>query len=271
LIVLGDGVEGGLGLWRFDAPSSWTRLGPVPAATAIARFGDLVAISGPNSVEVRSARTPAAPGTALPIQWQGLAPTARIGSLARSPNGTVAMATTGDESQSYWLVAVDGKVTPLQPAPSQSFTPLVAWLDDARLLVLTTDNLQASRLAVVDVGARTIEPATALAGVRVFALSQDRRHLAAATESRIYAGPMEAFLGTGQPETVASIDPSTVVWGLAFDDSATGLSMLSGTVAADGQVTSLRETGYTKGSASWTLGFDSPAPFGKALGQVWLP
>ena len=75
------------------------------------------------------------------------------------------MATTGGESQSYWLVAADGKVAPLQPAPSQSFTPLVAWLDDARLLVLTTDNLQASRLAVVDVGARTIEPATDLAGL----------------------------------------------------------------------------------------------------------
>jgi hypothetical protein len=168
-------------------------------------------------------------------------------------------------------VAADGGVEPLQPAPTQSFTPLVAWLDDSRLLVLTTDKEQVSRLAVVDVAARTIEPSTVLAGVRVFAVSQDKRYLSVATETRVYAGPVEAFLGTGQPATVATVDPSAVVWGLALDDAGTRLAILSGTVAADGLVTSVRETGYARGPAAWAKAFDSPAPFGKAMDQVWMP
>jgi hypothetical protein len=181
------------------------------------------------------------------------------------------MATADGESQGYWLVAADGSVEPLQPAPTQSFTPLVAWLDDSRLLVLTTDKEQVSRLAVVDVAARTIEPSPVLAGIRVFGVSQDRRYLSVATATSVYAGPVEAFLVTGQPAVVATVDPSAVVWGLALDDIGTRLAMLSGTVAADGLVTSIREIGYDRGPAAWAKAFDSPAPFGKATDQVWMP
>jgi hypothetical protein len=271
LLVLGNAVDGGLGLWSFEAPERWTALAPLVAPTGIARFGDRVAIANRGSVELRPAGTPAAAGTALPMKWPAQPPTAPIVALAQSPNGNVVMATADGESQGYWLVAADGSVEPLQPAPTQSFTPLVAWLDDSRLLVLTTDKEQVSRLAVVDVAARTIEPSPVLAGIRVFGVSQDRRYLSVATATSVYAGPVEAFLVTGQPAVVATVDPSAVVWGLALDDIGTRLAMLSGTVAADGLVTSIREIGYDRGPAAWAKAFDSPAPFGKAMDQVWMP
>ena len=271
LVVLGDGVSGGLGLWGFEAPDRWTALAPLPSATGVARFGTSLAIAGRGSIEVRSAGTPASAGRALPLKWEGPAPTAEIAALDRSPSGAIAMVTTDGETQGYWLVAPDGALRPLQPAPAQPFTPLVAWLDETRLLVLTTDKEQVSRLGVVDVAAATIETSPALAGIRVFAVSQDRRYLSVATETTVYAGPIEALLGVGQLATVAMIDPSAVVWGLALDDAGTRLAMLSGTVAADGAVTSVREIGYAKGSESWTKEFDSPAPFGKATSQVWMP
>jgi hypothetical protein len=271
LVVLGNGVSGGFGLWSFEAPDRWAALTPLPSATGVARFGNSLAIASRGSVEVRSAGTPTTAGTALPMKWQAPAPTAPIVALAQSPNGKVALSTSDGEFHSYWLVAADGSVEPLEPTPSQSFTALVAWLDDSRLLVLTTDAEQVSRLAVVDVTTRTIEPSPVLAGIRVFAVSHDRRYLSVATETTVYAGPVEAFLGTGQPATVATVDPSTVVWGLALADAGTRLAMLSGTVAADGLVTAVREIGYAKGSESWVKEFDSHAPFGKAIAQVWMP
>ena len=86
----------------------------------------------------------------------------------------------------------------------------------------------------------------ALAGVRVFALSQDRRSLAAATGTGVYAGPVEAFLATGEIGLVAAVDPSAVVWGLAIDDSGDRLAMFSGTVTPDGLVSSARAIGYAQ-------------------------
>jgi len=271
LIVLGDSTDGGRGLWSFEAPDRWTDVAPLPGATGIARFGDGVAISSGGSVELRSAAAPAASGSTLTMKWPVPPPKGQIVALAQSPHGKIAVATKDGESQGYWVIAADGVLEPLKPAPTQAFTPLVAWLDDSRLLVLTTDREQTSRLAVVDVVARTIEPAVAMAGVRVFALSPDRRYLAAATETNIYAGPVAAFLSTGETETVAAVDPSAVVWGLAFDDPGMKLAMFSGRVAADGLVASARAIGYARQPESWVKEFDSVAPLGKTLDQVWLP
>ncbi|MGZ6265889.1 MAG: hypothetical protein ACXWN4_03165 [Candidatus Limnocylindrales bacterium] len=271
LVVLGDGPAGERGLWSFEAPNTWSEAASLPGATGIARFGDSVAISSGGSVELRSAATPAAPGPALPLRWQGPSAAAQIVSLARAPGGKVAIAASDGESQSFWLVAADGVLEPLKPAPAQAFTPRVAWLDDSRLLVLTTDAAQVSRLAVIDVSALTIEPAMTLAGVRVFALSPDRRSLAAATGTGVYAGPVEAFLATGEPGLVAAVDSAAVMWGLAFDDSGTRLAMFSGNVTPGGLVSSARAIGYRRQAESWVMEFDSAVPLGRALDQVWLP
>jgi hypothetical protein len=170
-------------------------------------------------------------------------------------------------------VAADGGITALDPAPNQPFAPLAAWLDDARLLVLSTDRFQESRLAVVNLITKTIQQSSALSGVRFFCVSPDRRYVSAATASAVYAGPIETFLGSSSPPAIETLDPSTptFVWALAFDDAGTRLAMLSATLTPDGRPTKVREIGYANVSSSWTKVFDSPTPFGLAYDQVWLP
>lgn len=272
LLVLGDAVGGGRALWSFDPAGHWTVIGPAPATTGLASFGSEVAVVGSSSVELRSVRAPGAAGAPMALTWSGTAPS-KIASVSRSPNGTVALVSTDGDQQSYWLVAADGGIAALDPGPNQPFAPLAAWLDDARLLVLSTDKFQESRLAVVSVATKTIQLSSTLSGVRFFCVSPDRRYIAAATASRVYAGPVEAFLGTYSPPVVETLDPSTptIVWALAFDDSGTRLAMLSATLTPDGRPTKVREVGYANASSSWTKAFDSPTPFGLAYDHVWLP
>ncbi len=123
LVVLGDGPAGERGLWTFEAPNTWSEAASLPGATGIARFGDSVAISSGGSVELRSAATPAAPGSALPLRWQGPSPAAQIVSLARAPGGKVAIATSDGESQSYWLVAADGVLGAAETGPGTGVHP----------------------------------------------------------------------------------------------------------------------------------------------------
>lgn len=272
LIVLGDGVQGGRGLWSFDPSGHWMAIAPTLAATGLARFGDDLAVLGISSVELRSGRSPATTGVPLPLAWTGTA-SSKIASVSRSPSGTVALVANDGDRQGYLLVAGDGSTKALEPAPNQPFAPLAAWLDDGRLVVLSTDRFQDSRLAVVSLTTKTIEQSSALSGVRFFCVSPDRRYVAAATASAVYAGPVEAFLGTSTPPAVATLDVSTpaVVWALTFDDTGTRLAMLSATLTPDGRPTKVREIGYANVSSSWTKVFDSPTPFGQAYDQVWLP
>jgi dipeptidyl aminopeptidase/acylaminoacyl peptidase len=208
----------------------------------------------------------------MPLAWSGTS-SSKIASVSRSQNGTIALVSTDGDRQTYWLVAADGSLATLDPAPNQPFAPLADWLDDARLLVLSTDKFQESRLAVVNLTTKTIQQSSALSGVRFFCVSPDARYVAAATASAVYAGPVEALLGTSAPPTVATLDPSTptVVWALTFDDTGTRLAMLSATLTPDGRPTNVRELGYAQASSSWTKVFDSPTSFGLAYDQVWLP
>jgi hypothetical protein len=272
LIVVGDGVKGGFGIWGFDASGRWASLALTPTATGLARVGDNLAVLSGGSVELRTVATVAATGTEMPLKWTGSTPS-RIVSLSRSPNGRVALVSTNGDEQSYWLAAADGTTALLQPAPAQPFAPIVGWLDDTRLLVLSTDNLQRSRLTVIDLTARTSEQSSAVSGIRFFGISPNREYVAVATDSTMYSGPVEAFLEALPPPAVATIDPSTptVVWALAPDDTGARLAILSATLSSDGRATNTREIVYGNGSGSWTKTFDSPAPFTQALGQVWLP
>src|ERR1035437_1228744 len=54
VIVMADGVQGGIGLWRFQAPDQWTAVGATPGATAVARTSDGVVVVAGQNVEVRS-------------------------------------------------------------------------------------------------------------------------------------------------------------------------------------------------------------------------
>ena len=273
LIVLADGVNGGLGLWTIGAgsASAWTALGPTPGATALGRTADGIAVATGHDIDFRPASALADPGTVLSLRWPGVAPTAPVVGLAGDPAGRLAIVTADAETLDYFLSSPDGTVTSLTPAPTQTFMPLIAWLDETRLLVLNTDNQQVSRLADVDVDSHTMDLGQAIAGVDCFGLSGDRQTVAVSNGSAVYAGSVTSFMGRSSIPRVMAFEDFHVAWALAPDTTGDHIFMLSGTVTPDGQITSIHELGYARQGSGWTQVLDSPAPFTRAIAQVYLP
>ena len=271
LLLLGAGPGGSRGLWSFTVSDGWLELQAVPWATTVARFGDAVALAGPSRVELLASSEPAASRVTVPLDVPAATSNRPIVALARSPDGTLALITQGIAGPTY-LVGRSGSVmTPLIPAPVQPLTPLVGWLDDQRLLVLSTDSTQASRLTVLDVAAANVAQAGSMAGVRDFTVSGDRATLAAATGEAIYAGSLNEILGANPPTPVAAIPDGSVAWGLAVDYSGSALALLTATVGTDGTAGATREVGYRRSGRSWTPLFDVPVPLAAVVGQVWAP
>jgi hypothetical protein len=270
LIVLAAGPNGGRGLWSLSPDYHWTALADTPTATAIGRTADGLAVVTSAGVEVRKASDLSKPATVMTLKWVGKKPAAPIVGVDYSAAGKAALVMADDTTLSYAVAGLDGTVAALTPAPTQSFSPLVAWLDEGRLLVLSTDNQQVSMLAVIDVAAHTMDQSGGLSGVRVFALSQDRRSIAAATETAVYAGPFLTIAGSSVPAPIVTLAEGQVVWALALDTSGSRLFLLSGSIAADGSVGGVHELGYTRQGSSWQKVLDSAVPFGRALGQVYL-
>jgi hypothetical protein len=270
LIVLADGVQGGIGLWRFDAPDKWTAVGAAPGATAVARTADGVVLVAGTSVELRSSADLTRATATISLEWPAAAPSDPVVAVDRAPGGKLALVTSDGSSAAYAVASSGGTVTFLRPAPTQSFTPLIAWLDDTRLLVLSTDMQQVSRLAVIDTAAATMTPINTIGGIDSFAVSADRMTIVAATEGDILVAPVSEWIAGAQPQRIAAVGASSVIWGLALDKSGTRLAMLSGTVSADGRVGNIREVGYVKGASTWSQSFDAPAPVTTARGQAWV-
>ena len=271
LIVLADGVDAGLGLWAIDMQGHWTTLGSTPGATALGRTTGGVAVATAHQIDVRPASDLTQPGAKIELRWIGAEPTAPVTALDGSPAGELAFVTSDANSLGYGVADDAGSVAELVPAPTQSFTPLVSWLDSTRLLVLSTDNQQQSRLATVDSTAHTLEPAMAFVGVTAFGLSSDRKTIAAAMGNGVYAGPLAAYMGHAAPQQVMALGDLQIVWAVAADTDGSSVFMLSGTVEPDGKVTSIRELGFSKHGSTWTKVLDSPAPFSRAIAQVYLP
>ena len=271
LIVLADGPDGGPGLWALGSDSRWTSLAATPGATAMGRYGEAVAIATGAGVEVRRGPDFSIAATSTTLKWPGGTPTPIVADLDVAAGGRTALVTSNGGTYGYAVVGTDGTVTPLTPAPTQPFTPIVSWIDGSRLLVLSTDNLQESRLAVVDPVAHTIDSARAPAGVHFFAVSSDGKTVAAATENAIYAGPLAAFTRAAAPAPIATLADAQVVWALALDESGSKLFMLSGLLGSDGTVGTVHEVGYTRSGPAWTRFLDSGVPFGRAIDQVYLP
>ena len=270
VIVMADGVQGGIGLWRFQAPDKWTAVGATPGATAVARTADGVVLVAGKSVELRSSADLTRAAATISLEWPAAASSEPVVAVDRAPGGKLALVTSDGSSAAYAVATADGTVTVLQPAPTQSFTPLIAWLDDTRLLVLSTDKDQVSRLAVVDTAAATMTPINTIGGIDSFAVSADRMTLVAATEGDIFVAPVSEWIAGAQPQKIASVGASSVIWGLALDKSGIGLAMLSGTASADGRVGNIHEVGYAKGGSTWSQSFDAPAPITSAKGQAWV-
>src|SRR5450759_359403 len=270
VIVMADGVQGGIGLWRFQAPDKWTAVGATPGATAVARTADGVVLVAGKSVELRSSADLTRAAATISLEWLAAASSEPVVAVDRAPGGKLALVTSDGSSAAYAVASADGRVTVLQPAPTQSFTPLIAWLDDTRLLVLSTDKDQVSRLAVVYTAAATMTPINTIGGIDSFAVSADRMTLVAATEGDIFVAPVAEWIAGGQPQKIASVGASSVIWGLALDKSGIRLAMLSGTASADGRVGNIHEVGYAKGGSTWSQSFDAPAPITTARGQAWV-
>ena len=270
ITVLADGVQGGIGLWHFDANTGWTPIAPLPNATAIGRFGGQVALVRAGSIELRGPSDFTKPGATTHPAWKSGAPLAPIVSLDRSATGTVAVACQDSASQTYGIIGSDGTATRLNPQPVSAFAPRAAWVDTNRLLVMNTDAALVSRLSVFDVEGGTLSDLTAIGGIRDFAVAGDRQTVAAATEGNVYVGTAAEWLDGAAPPSIITLGKKQVVWDLAMDSDGTHLAMLSGTVAADGSVSGIRELVYLKQLGSWTADSSTVVPFGKAVGQVWL-
>jgi hypothetical protein len=269
LVVLATNAAGGEELWLLTAGGTWQDAGVVPGATALGRSATGIAIASGHRVEVRSSSDLShAAGTTL-LKWPHAAPAAPVVGLdATDP--TLAFVTSDQTSLAYATAAGDGAVTPVTPAPTQSFLPLVARLDSTRLVVMTVDSGQVSRLAVIDAAKHTITTSAGFGGVRDFALSADRTTIAIATASGAYVGPVSSLLAGANPEQVAPVPAAAVVWGLALDSNGSRLYMLSGIVGADGTVGAVHEQGYSRQGSGWTESLNEATPFPSAVDQVCL-
>jgi hypothetical protein len=271
LVVLGNGIDGVMGLWTLDSSAAWKRLGATPGATGLGTSQGGVMVAADRRIETRPWSALSRVGLATTLKWPAGSAAAPVVGLATSPAGKVAVAAANDQGQAYGVVGSGGTVVAVTPAPADSFTPLVAWLDEARLLVLSTDAQQVSRLAVINTVTHSIQPSQTVPGAHLFAVSGNRQLVVASTEKAIYAEPANSLLGGTTPQSVVTLQASQVVWALALDTDGSRVFMLSGTEAADGTVGAIHELGYVRKGASWVRFFDTPAPFNQAIAQAWIP
>jgi hypothetical protein len=268
LLVLGTDKAGVRGLWRLVASGRWSLALSASAATAVARFGASVAIAGRGCVrEIYVGADPVA--TSSPLGCPAAAPNDPVVALDRAPGGEVALVTMGEGGPAYRLAGNDGVVRSLAPAPVQPFAPVVGWLDDARLLALSTDSAQASRLVEVDVRTATFGRVGTVAGVRDFAISGDRATIALATAGEILVGSVAESLESGRPGVVAAVPEDSVTWALALDGSGRRLAFLEAVVAADGAPTGSHVLVFVNTGESWVLRLDSTVPLTEISGEAW--
>jgi hypothetical protein len=270
LLVLADCVDGGIGLWKLESTGNWQTVDSLPDGQAIARDDTALTIARTGSLETRTLTAPAATTASVTLKWPGAASSAPIRAISRSSSGSTAIVTSDERSQAYPTVSADGTVTPLRGAPGSSFAPPVAWIDADRLLALGEGTDASSRLVVLGSSTGISQTISTLTGVRWFALSGDRSIATVALDSGIYVTQVSVLLNGDQPVFVGSLGSSQKVLQLALDQSGTRLAALVSTTMDDGTSVNTRELGYTKSHSGWTWTYDGPAPFTRALGQVWL-
>lgn len=268
LVVLAEGPDSVRGLWTLDASSNWTSVAKTPAATALGRAADGVSLANATGIEVRRAADLATVSGVTALKWATVP--LPIEDVDVSATGKIALVAVDGSTLRYATAGADGTVAVLAQAPTQSFTPLVAWVGDAGLLVVSTDRQQVSRLAVVDTTTRTMTAVQALSSLRVFAASGDGQVIATATASSIYVAPLAALAAGPAPAPVATLADGQVVWAMAMDETGARLWTLSGQVRSDGSVGSVRELGYAAGASGWAKWLDVAVPFGRGLDQVFL-
>jgi len=266
LVVLADGVQGGIGLWTYGQ-SGWASTQPIPHASAIASASGGIAVANGQTVETRAGSDLGKVTSTVTLQWPGSAPTNGVVAFSLASGGRLALV-ADEDNVSYATAGADGEVGDVAPAASQPFTPLIAWLDTERVVVMSTDARQVSRVAVGR-SPQDFSDLPGLIGCRWFAVSGDGGSIAAGTDSGVYVAAAQTWLSGGTPGKIANLEPGVVVWAMALDRSGSRLAYLAGSVSADGTVTSAHEIVYSSGSGSWQQVADLTVPFSKALGQAW--
>jgi hypothetical protein len=273
LMVLGRRSSSTGVLRVMNTEGAWSADLPDTNATTIVRDGSRVTIARRDGLEFRDVARPLAEGSFYALGW-GIEPeTPSPVGVDMSDGGKAVVAFDTADGLVYLLAGSNGDLSslaPMSPSPGSPFGPSVAWLDESRVLVLSSDSLQVSRIAVVDSAGHTITSLRALAGVRTFALSPDRRVIAAATESGVYVGRTADWLAGREPILIYRPGEAQVVWGLALDSSGTTLAFLLGAEEGDGTVIDAHDIGMTPDGGSWHQDFDVPVPLDQAVGQVWL-
>jgi hypothetical protein len=268
VVVLADGPDGVRGLWALDGNSEWRSITSTPTATALGRAANGVAIATANGLEIRPSANLATATTITSLKWTSAPPPIVAVDVSRA--GRIALIAADDTTMRYGTAGADGHVTVLDHAPTQSFTPLVEWLGDDSLLVLSTDEQQVSRLAVVDTRTLKLNVVQALSGVRVFAASGDGQVVAAATATGIYVASVATLAAGPAPAPIATLAEGEVVWAMGMDEAGSRLFVLSGQVGSDGIVGAARELGYVTQGSGWRKAVDIAVPFGHGLDQVCL-
>jgi hypothetical protein len=269
LVVLADGPDGVRGLWTLGAHANWAHVTDTPGATALGAAPGGVALATETGIEVRLSASLATTSSITPLKWAAPLP---VLDVDISDSGKIALAAVdaGAGITRYATAGADGVVAVLTGAPAQSFSPLVAWVGESKLLVLSTDKQQVSRLALLDPASQKLDPAQALSGVRVFAVSGDGRTIAAATATSIYVLPVAGLDGPAAPAPVTALAEAGVVWAMALDETGSRLWTLSGEVGSDGSVGSVRELGYSRVGGAWQKVIDVAVPFKRGVDQVYV-
>jgi hypothetical protein len=266
LVLLGG--EGRPLLWTYASKTGWESTTADSGAEAIAAIDEGVLVAGKKTAEVRPAADVARTSESLTLQWPSTLERAAISSASVSPSGKLAFAVSAEGSVTYATASPSGVVSVEYTPPSQPFTPLVAWIDDDRRLVLTMTAGQQSRLAVTT-GESALTELTAVDGCRWFAVSGDGGTVAVATDGIIFVGPTASWLSNAAPRQLASVAGGQIVWDLALDRTGRRLALLSGAVGGDGTVAAVHETVYELSDGSWHMRVDVAVPFADALGQAW--
>ena len=270
VVVLARSKAGAGELWSIDSTGKWSPVSTPKPPTALGRTADGIVLADGAELDRRPSLSLSAVGSVSVLKWPDAAG-APVVAVDVSPAGKTAVIASDGNTNHYGVAAADGTVTLVSPAPIEPFTPLLAWLDDNRLMVLSTDKMQVSRLAVVDLAAKRLDASYALSGVHEFAVSGDRGSFAASTEKAVYVGATSSVIAGKAPVSILTPADGQVVWALALDGSGSEVFMLTGTEAADGTVGNIRELAYASRASSWAKVIDSAAPFSSATTQVWLP
>jgi hypothetical protein len=270
LLVLGGADAGRYSLWTRDPKDDWTEIKTADGATAIGRNPSQLILGGPDAVETRPLGGYAEPRPVEEQKWHFAQPVQGVPAIALSPGGRAALVSEHGSDWTYTIENQDAELVALSPAPVQPFSPLVGWLGEDRIVALSTDERQISRLAVIDPTNGTRRLLSYLSGVRVFTMSPDGSVMAAATEEGVYIGPVSAWLADEPAKLAFAVPDQVVVWALALDSSGTRLAMMSGRVGADGTVADLRELVFESTPSGWRQTLDERVPFMSVAGQIWL-